>query len=66
MVAARPENAKNALSLLDRDEAEEGEGMMTEQEIEEYVPIQMRPGGAEAVLRELQTLGFAIMDDGED
>jgi len=61
-VAAHPEDAKRWLKMLKPGEDEEDDAPLTDEEMEDYVPVQERQGLGDA-LRDLQRLGFAMVED---
>lgn len=65
-VAMHPENAENILKLLNRDQPtedrEEFAERMNDQDMESYVPIQLRPEKQD-ILRDLQEFGVILLDD---
>ena len=64
MVAANPRDARKILPLLDRQTREPGEFAepITDEELQDYVPVQQR-GGLGDVLKDLQTFGFSLVED---
>jgi hypothetical protein len=61
-VASHPENAKHWIKMLKPGEDGDEDAPLTEEDLEEYVPIQERQGLGDA-LRDLQRLGFAVTED---
>jgi len=63
-IAAHPENARRYVRLLGGEPEAEGEFApeLTDDEMQEYVPLQEREDFAET-MRDLSKFGFAVVDD---
>jgi len=68
-VAMHPENTKSILTLLDPEKMSEEEKEqseyakpLTDEEMEEYIPVQMRPEHRD-IITDLRELGIVVLDD---